>query len=62
VTWREAAELYDFAGLSVSTVRLRAKMDHGRAGDTVPPARAGSPAPGGVEHSIPHTLNGHGDG
>ena len=62
VTWREAAELYDFAGLSVSTVRLRAKMDHGRAGDTVPPARAGSPAPGGVGHSIPHTLNGHGDG
>lgn len=65
VTWREAAELYDFAGLSASTLRLRAKMDHGRAGDTVPPARAESLVPGGIERSLPplpHPLNGHAEG
>ncbi len=65
VTWREAAELYDLAGLSVSTTRLRRKMDHGSAGGRVPPARAESPAPVGIEHPVPprpHTFNGHGDG
>ncbi|MGB3437789.1 MAG: BTAD domain-containing putative transcriptional regulator [Actinophytocola sp.] len=65
VTWREAADLYGFAGLSAMTARLRGKMDLGRVGGTVPPARAGSLAPGGIERSlppVPHTFNGHADG
>ncbi len=61
VTWREAAELYDHAGLSAFAARLRSRSDHGRG--TVPPARAASLAPGRVRRAlrVPDTVDGHGD-
>ena len=63
VTWREAAELYDYAGMPAAAIRLRGRLDHDRG--TVPPARAEGRAPEGVGSSLPpvrQSLNGHGDG
>jgi tetratricopeptide (TPR) repeat protein len=64
VTWRESADLYDLAGLPVPAARLHRKTDRGLLG-TVPPARAGSPAPESFGPSLPtarNTFNEHADG
>jgi tetratricopeptide (TPR) repeat protein len=62
VSWREAAELYEYAGLSAFAARRRGRSDHGRG--AVPPARAGSSAPTGGErtlHPVTYMLDDHGD-
>jgi tetratricopeptide (TPR) repeat protein len=62
VTWQQAAELYDHAGLPVLVVRLRGKIDNGRLRGSAPYARAGSDA---VLPSLPavrNIVNGHSEG
>jgi tetratricopeptide (TPR) repeat protein len=64
VTWREAAELYDLAGLAMPAARLHGKMDRRRFG-TAPPARAESPAPRTLGTSFPtprNTFDRHAEG
>ncbi len=45
VTWQQAADLYDHAGLPGLVFRLRGKMDNGRIPGSAPLARAESAAP-----------------